>query len=85
MKLQAKERQGRQVRKKYDEPRTPFERLLESPYVTREEKNRLMETYSGLNGVKLKVQMERLQEKLWRLQKNKRNCPNFRVDFYVRQ
>lgn len=85
MKLQTKERQGSRVRKKYDQPRTPYQRLLELPYVTKEEKQRLMETYSGLNVVKLKAQLERLQKRLWQLQINKRNCPNFRVDSYVRQ
>ena len=85
MKLRSKERQGSRVKKRYDEPRTPYQRLLESPYVTEEEKARLMKIYSGLNVVKLKAELERVQMRLWRLQKNKRNCPNFRVDFYVRQ
>lgn len=82
LKLLSKERIGSRVVKRYDRPRTPYQRLLESPEITPEQKNRLRRTY---NLVKLKAEIDRLKDKLWRLQKVKKKCPNFRIDSYVRQ
>lgn len=85
MKLVSKERRGSRVIKRYDLPKTPYQRLLESPEITPEQKNRLRQTYQELNMVKLKTEIERLKDKLWRLQRTKKNCTNFRIDSYVRQ
>jgi len=85
MKLVSKERIGSRVRKRYDLPKTPYQRLLESPGISPEQKNRLRKTYQELNVVELKREIDRLKDKLWRLQRTKRNCTNFRIDSYVRQ
>jgi hypothetical protein len=85
MKLIRKERRGSRVTKKHDLPKTPYQRLLESPEISLEQKNRLRQTYQELNVVKLKREIDRLKERLWRLQKTKRNCTYFRIDSYVRQ
>jgi hypothetical protein len=85
MKLIRKERIGSQVIKRHDLPKTPFQRLLESPAISPEQKNRLRQIYQELNVVKLKAEIDRLRNRLWRLQKTKRNCTNFRIDSYVRQ
>ncbi|NPV84268.1 MAG: hypothetical protein HPY46_11895 [Candidatus Aminicenantes bacterium] len=71
--------------KRYDNPKTPYQRLLESPALSSEQKSRLRRTYQELNVVKLKAEIDRLKERLWRLQKVKKNCPNFRIDSYLRQ
>jgi hypothetical protein len=85
MKLIRKERRGSRVTKKHDLPKTPYQRLLESPAISLEQKNRLRQTYQELNVVKLKREIDKLRERLWRLQKTKRSCTNFRIDSYVRQ
>ncbi|MCL6579659.1 MAG: transposase [Candidatus Bathyarchaeota archaeon] len=85
MKLVRKERIGSRVTKKHDLPKTPYQRLLESPELSLEQKDRLRQTYQQLNVVKLKREIDRLRERLWRLQKTKKNCTNFRIDSYVRQ
>jgi hypothetical protein len=54
MKLVSKERTGSRVAKKHDLPETPYQRLLESPEISPEQKNRLRQTYQGLNIVRLK-------------------------------
>lgn len=48
-------------------------------------KNNLRKIYQALNGVKLKSQINKLREKLWRLKKYKEMCPNFNLDSSVRQ
>ncbi|MDD5502625.1 MAG: hypothetical protein PHH26_04080 [Candidatus Thermoplasmatota archaeon] len=85
MKLKSKERIGSRVIKRYDSPKTPYQRLLESPYTEEEQKERLRATYKELNVVKLKKQMEKFQDKLFRLQRYKKNCTTFSINSYVRQ
>ena len=85
MKLKSKERIGSHIIKKYDSPKTPYQRLLESPSIEEEQKEKLRAIYNELNVVKLKKQMESLQSKLLRLQRYKKNCTTFRIDSYVRQ
>jgi len=64
MKLKHKERHGSQVKKTYDAAQTPYQRLLQSPYLSVSSKRRLKTEYAGLNPAELKRQIERLQEKL---------------------
>lgn len=64
MKLKCKERQGSQVKKTYDIPQTPYQRLQQSPYLSAATKQRLQTEYARLNPAELKRQIERLQDKL---------------------
>jgi hypothetical protein len=64
MKLKSKERQGARVTKKYHEARTPYQRLLDSDYVSDEVKGQLRARYHLLNPAQLKRQIEKLQQKL---------------------
>jgi hypothetical protein len=64
MKLIAKERRGARVKKKYDEARTPFRRVLEAESVDEATKDRLRDKYASLNPAHLKRRIERLQSKL---------------------
>ncbi len=68
MKAQSKERIGSRVVKRYDRPRTPYQRLLDSLAMAPEQKKQLRRTYQELNLVKLKVEINKLKDKLWRLQ-----------------
>lgn len=49
VKLVEKYRQGSKIIKKYDKPKTPFQRLLESPDISKETKNQLKEYSKKLN------------------------------------
>jgi hypothetical protein len=64
MKLIEKTRSGSRVTKRYDRARTPYQRVLESPCVSEEEKEVLRELYLQLNPVALKREITRLQGKL---------------------
>jgi hypothetical protein len=64
MKLEEKSRLGSKVKKVYDEPRTPYARVLESPHVSEEHKAQLRETYEVLDLVSLRQQINDLQSQL---------------------
>lgn len=72
MKLTEKTRLGSRVKKKYDQPRTPYRRVLESPCVTEEAKAVLEREYMTLNPVALKREMEQQQDRLRDLLRSKR-------------
>jgi hypothetical protein len=65
MKLVKKERTGSKVKKTYDRPQTPYQRLLNSPVLTRAAKQRLHSEYATLNPAALKRQISRLQSSLY--------------------
>lgn len=64
MKLKEKIRVGSKVKKRYDQPRTPYQRVLESPLVDKEHKKKLNQEYSKLNPAELRRQISSLQIKL---------------------
>ncbi len=72
MKLVSKERDGARVRKKYDRPRTPYRRVLESAEVKKGQKERLKQEYESLNPAQLKREITRLQNELIDLAAKKR-------------
>ena len=64
MKLVSKERIGSRVKKTYDQPKTPYRRVLDSPAVSAAQKRRLTGTYRKLNPAQLKRDITSLQTKL---------------------
>lgn len=66
-KVVAKERVGAKVRKRYDQSRTPYQRLLESAVLNPEQRATLEASYLRLNPVKLREQIELELDKLWEL------------------
>lgn len=54
MKLVEKQRINSKYRKKYDAPKTPYLRLLESPHIDEATRKHLQETHNGLNPFILK-------------------------------
>lgn len=70
MKLKSKERIGSKVTKRSDEPRTPDQRLLLSPDVSKKDKRRRREQYQKLNPAALKRPIEKLQDRLFKLPTN---------------
>jgi hypothetical protein len=74
MKLTEKTRVGSKVRKKYDQAKTPYRRVLESSFPSREEKEELEQEYAKLNPVELKREIIRLQDRLSELAQLKRGA-----------
>jgi hypothetical protein len=64
MKLMEKTRVGSKVKKRYDKPRTAYQRVLESSYAGEERKEALRGEYAKLNPAELKRHITRLQHKL---------------------
>jgi hypothetical protein len=79
MKLEEKIRVGSKVKKKYDQPKTPYQRVLESPQVEKENKEKLNQEYAKLNPAELRRQITTLQIKLRKLSV-KENLKNRRLD-----
>ena len=61
MKLKEKTRIGSKVKKTYDDPQTPYARVLSSTDVPEEQKAQLRETYALLDLVQLRQQIDDLQ------------------------
>lgn len=76
MMLAEKERIGSHVRRRYDAPKTPYRRVLESPRVSEEKKSALRALYAALNPAELKRQIERMQNELYRSYREKRKQGN---------
>lgn len=59
MKLQAKRRVGSKVKKIYDEPKTPYQRLVECETLSAADKQNLTATYKSLSLSKVKAELDR--------------------------
>lgn len=66
-KLVRKTRQGSKVRKHYDRPQTPLQRVLSSPWVSEETKNALRQRALTLNPASLARKINRLRSELMKL------------------
>jgi len=64
MKLKDKIRVGSKIKKTYDDPLTPYVRVLACSDVSEEHKAQLRETYNMLNLVDLRRQINELQDQL---------------------
>jgi len=65
MKQVSKTRIGSKIIKKYDKPKTPYQRVLESPYVSKDKKDAIKRQYKKLNPAELHRQIQRLQSQLY--------------------
>ena len=74
MKLLSKERNGAKVKKKYDESKTPYQRLMEMPEISSKAKQRLKAEYATLNPAQLKREIARLQDKLFKTAASRRRA-----------
>jgi hypothetical protein len=64
MKLISKERDGARVYKKYDQARTPYERVLNSDHISRHVKTKLTEKFECLDPLFLLRSIQKLQDQL---------------------
>ena len=67
MVLVEKHRQGAKVTKRYDQAKTPYQRVLDAPEVAEEAKQRLRHLYRTLNPAELLRQIQTHQAALWKL------------------
>src|SRR4030042_5976937 len=72
MKLVSKERIGGRVKRKYDTPRTPYQRLMNSGQIPEESKGQLETVYLNLNPAKLKQSIDIKLDKLYQIYEQKR-------------
>jgi hypothetical protein len=59
LKLKSKQRLNSKYRRQYESPKTPYQRLIESPHISREQKETLKEMHQGLDPFYLKSQIEK--------------------------
>lgn len=67
VKLIEKERHGAKVRKKYDQAKTPYQRVLESPHLAEANKEALRQVYLTLNPIALRQQLDECLEVVWKM------------------
>lgn len=67
MKLKEKVREGGKVRRVYEEPRTPYQRLLELGTLKPQQRRTLEKRYQSLDPVKLRRRIEQLRTELFGL------------------
>ena len=64
MKLKEKTRDGARVTKRYDEAKTPYQRLLNAAVLPEEDEERLAAIYLSLNQVEVQPKIGRIQNRL---------------------
>jgi hypothetical protein len=71
LKLKEKIREGGKIRRKYEKPRTPYRRILESKQIQEAVKQRLKAQYESLNVAQLHREIEALRNRLFDLSQAK--------------
>jgi len=71
IRLQGKERIGGKIRRRYESPCTPYQRVLESGEVDGKTKRKLREIYEGLNPAELQRRLTKLRVQLEELSSGK--------------
>jgi hypothetical protein len=74
MKLKEKVREAGKVRRVYEEPRTPYQRLLELGTLKPQQRRELEQRYQSLDPVKLRRQIEQLRTELFDLLKSENDA-----------
>lgn len=73
MKLKEKKRIGSKIVRKFEKPKTPYQRVLASRYMSREMKQRLRAMYATLNPAELKRLIDKKRNELYQAYKRKGN------------
>jgi transposase InsO family protein len=80
MKLIKKERIGSKVKRKYDTPKTPFQRILSSPHISEELKESLKKEYQSLNIAELWKKIYKYANQILDIaEKRKGTCINEKI------
>ena len=75
IKLILKERVGGKLHRKYDKPKTPYQRIMESSEVSKKKKQELETMYLSLNPAELKRQIDKKLDVLYKCYETKNNSP----------
>ena len=67
LKLKSKERIGGRVKKNYDDPRSPYKRLIENTYISENEKSKLKDAFHTKNPIYLKKEMDKKLKEFFKL------------------
>ena len=67
VKLIAKQRIASKTIKRYDSPKTPYQRVMESPYITEEVKRSLTDQLQKLNPFHLRKEIEKKLKKIFQV------------------
>ena len=81
MKLIKKERIGSKIKKEYDNPKTPYQRVMESREVSQKTKKELKKIYLGLNPAELKRKIDEKLNMLYKVYERSKN-EGRKLDFY---
>jgi len=73
VKLIEKKRVASKVFKRYDKPKTPYQRVLESTEVSNAQKQALKEQFAGLNPFRLRKAMEKKLQEIFNIHFGRRN------------
>lgn len=73
IKLVLKERIAGRIHRKYDKPRTPYQRLMESKEISKQKKKELMKIYLSLNPAQLKRGTDKKLDRLYEFYEQKNN------------
>jgi len=79
IKLISKERIGGRIHRKYDNPRTPYGRVMESDEVEERTKQKLMKVYMSVNPAQLKRAIDDKLNKLYTIYKHKNKTQSVEV------
>jgi len=80
MKLKEKVRVKGKMHRKYDTPKTPYKRMMESDQVSVQVKERLKEVYDSLNPAELKREINIKVKKLYEVYRKKTGSKNIAAD-----
>ena len=72
MKLVSKERIGGSLKRKYDTPKTPYQRLMDSGQISEQTRKQLETVYLSLNPAQLKRSIDAKLDKLYHTYEEKR-------------
>jgi Integrase core domain len=67
-KLVARERRGSKIIKRYDDPQTPYQRLLATDHLTAEQRAQLKTQYEQLNPLRLQRELATAIDTLWKME-----------------
>lgn len=73
IKLVSKERIGGKIHRKYDTPKTPYQRVIESKEISEKKKEKLKAIYESLNPAELKREIDRKLALLYQAYKKKQS------------
>ena len=72
MKTKNKRREGGRIIKTYDEPKTPYQRLMDCPKISKENKLKLKQRKESLDPVKLSQELDQLLKTFFTMLRTKR-------------